>query len=65
MEWLIESHSKLELYPETLYLTQFIVDKYLSKVPIPKKTLQLVVISSLMVACKYEEIYSPETKDFV
>lgn len=41
------------------------IDRYLSKNSILRSKLQLVGVSSLFIACKYEEIYAPELKDFV
>ena len=63
VDWLIEVHHKFELMPETLYLTINIVDRFLSmEVAVPRKELQLVGISSLLIACKYEEIWPPEVE---
>ena len=56
---------KFRLLPETLYLCINILDRYLSCEPVPRKRLQLVGVTSLLVACKYEEIYPPEVKDCV
>ena len=56
---------KFCLVPECLYLTVSIIDRFLAKVPIDKDTLQLVGITSLFVAAKYEEIYPPAAKDCV
>lgn len=58
-DWLIEVHDKLLLMPETLYLTVYIIDQYLSMESIPKKELQLVGVSAMLIACKYEEIWAP------
>ncbi|KAI3993963.1 hypothetical protein MKX01_002976 [Papaver californicum] len=65
VDWLIEVHSKFELAPETLYLTIHIVDRYLSTHIIVKRELQLLGISSMLIASKYEEIWAPEVSDFV
>ncbi|KAK9273674.1 hypothetical protein L1049_018484 [Liquidambar formosana] len=65
VDWLIEVHNKFELMPETLYLTINIVDRYLSMKIVPRRELQLVGISSMLLACKYEEIWAPEVNDFV
>lgn len=56
---------KFRLLPETLYLCINIIDRYLSVVEVPRKKLQLVGVTALLVACKYEEIYPPEVKDCV
>ena len=41
------------------------MDRYLEKMRVEKGYLQLVGVTALMVAAKYEEIYPPEVKDFV
>ncbi|OIW16280.1 hypothetical protein TanjilG_18995 [Lupinus angustifolius] len=65
VDWLIEVHRKFELMPETLYLTLNIIDRFLSMKAVPRRELQLVGISSMLIACKYEEIWAPEVNDFV
>lgn len=65
VDWLIEVHKKFELVPESLYLTVNIVDRFLSVKAVPRRELQLVGISSMLVACKYEEIWAPEVSDFI
>ncbi|KAL2240015.1 UNVERIFIED_CONTAM: G2/mitotic-specific cyclin S13-6 [Sesamum indicum] len=65
VDWLIEVHKKFELVPESLYLTINIVDRFLSLKTVPRRELQLVGISSMLIACKYEEIWAPEVSDFI
>ena len=65
LDWLIEVHLKFKLLPETLFITINIIDRYLSIRDINRKYLQLLGVSSMFIACKYEEIYSPEIKDFI
>eukprot|EP00261_Vitis_vinifera_P003410 XP_002268488.2 PREDICTED: G2/mitotic-specific cyclin S13-7 isoform X2 [Vitis vinifera] len=65
IDWLVEVHRKLELMPETLYLTINIIDRYLSTKIVSRSELQLVGITSMLIACKYEEIWAPEVNDFV
>ena len=60
VDWLIEVHRKFELMPESLYLTVNIVDRFLSVKAVPRKELQLVGMGSMLIACKYEEIWAPE-----
>ncbi|KAL7177504.1 hypothetical protein ACSBR2_030792 [Camellia fascicularis] len=50
IDWLTEVHRKFELMPETLYLTINIVDRYLSMNVVPGRELQLVSISSMLIA---------------
>ncbi len=65
VDWLVEVHCKFKLRRETLYITITIIDKYLAQQLCSKAQLQLVGVSALLIACKYEEIYPPELKDFV
>ncbi|KAG0502876.1 hypothetical protein HPP92_002948 [Vanilla planifolia] len=60
VDWLIEVHHKFELMPETLFLTMHIIDRYLSVESVLRKELQLVGVGSMLIACKYEEIWAPE-----
>lgn len=65
IDWLIEVHNKFELLKETLYLTINIVDRFLASTNVSRKELQLVGISAMLMASKYEEIWAPEVNDFV
>ena len=65
IDWLIEVHLKFKLLPETLFITVSIIDRYLEKQKVAKSKLQLVGVTALFIASKYEEIYPPEIKDFV
>jgi cyclin B len=64
IDWITEVHRKFSLQEETLFITINIIDRFLSKKIIPRSELQLLGLSSLLIACKYEEIYIPELKDF-
>ena len=65
VDWLIEVHLKFTLLPETLYLTVNLIDRYLALESVSRKRLQLVGVTAMLIASKYEEIYPPEIKDFV
>lgn len=65
IDWLIEVHLKFKLLPETLFITVQIIDRFLEKTRVSKSRLQLVGVTALFIAAKYEEIYPPELKDFV
>ncbi|KAJ4951272.1 hypothetical protein NE237_028104 [Protea cynaroides] len=64
-DWLIEVHHKFELMPETLYLTLYLVDRFLSMKTVPRRELQLVGLGAMLIASKYEEIWAPEVSDFI
>jgi cyclin B len=65
VDWLVEVHLKFKLVPETLYLTINIIDRYLAKTEVTRPKLQLVGVTALLIASKYEEIYPPELRDLV
>lgn len=65
VDWLVEVHLKFRLVPETLHLSINIIDRYCSLVAIKRSKLQLVGVTALLLACKYEEIYPPEVRDCV
>merc|ERR1712168_975238 len=67
IDWLVEVHAQFKLLPETLYLTVAILDRYLAVrcADIKRKKLQLVGVSCMWIASKYEEMYAPEINDFV
>lgn len=65
VDWLVTVHLKFKLLPETLFQTISLIDRYLSKRLVTRQQLQLVGVTAMLLACKYEEIYPPEVKDFV
>ncbi|XP_046746195.1 G2/mitotic-specific cyclin-B1 [Diprion similis] len=66
VDWLVEVHQQFHLTQETLYLTVAILDRFLQAYrTIDRKRLQLVGITAMFVASKYEEMYSPDINDFV
>ena len=65
VDWIIEVHIKFKSLPETLYLCLNYFDRFINLEKISKSRLQLVIITCLFLASKYEEIYPPEMKDFI
>jgi len=67
IDWLIEVHSQFKLLQETLYMTIFIIDKFLQVegFTVRRNKLQLVGVSAMFIASKVEEMYAPEINDFV
>uniref|UniRef100_H0XZ50 G2/mitotic-specific cyclin-B2 n=1 Tax=Otolemur garnettii TaxID=30611 RepID=H0XZ50_OTOGA len=45
---------------ETMYMTVSIIDRFMQNNCVPKKMLQLVGVTAMFVASKYEEMYPPE-----
>ena len=64
-DWLIETHAKFRLLPETLFLALNIVDRFLSLRTISLSKLQLVGVTALFIAAKYEEVLCPSIQNFL
>jgi hypothetical protein len=64
VDWLVEVHTKFRLLPETLFLAVNIVDRYLSEQNTELDQIQLIGITSLFIAAKYEEVFSPAVANF-
>jgi hypothetical protein len=64
-DWLVEVHLKFKLRQETLYLCFQLIDRFLENTNVQRQKLQLVGVTGLMLASKYEEIYPPEVRDYV
>ncbi|XP_051896380.1 G2/mitotic-specific cyclin-B2-like [Pristis pectinata] len=65
VDWLIQVHSRFHLLQETLYMTLAIMDRFLQSQPVSRKKLQLVAVTAMLLASKYEEMYPPVIGDFV
>ena len=65
LEWIIDVHRKFRLKPECLYVTQHIIDQFLSRKKIQKNQLHLLGVSTLLISSKYEEIYPPDLRDLL
>ena len=65
VEWIIDVHRKFRLMPETLYVTVFLIDRFLSLKQIKKSQLHILGVTSLLISTKYEEIYPPDLKDLL
>jgi cyclin B len=65
IDWLVQVHQRFHLLQETLFLTVAILDRFLQVENVAKNKLQLVGVTSMWIASKYEEMYAPEVADFV
>jgi cyclin B len=65
VDWLIEVHYKFKLNPETLFITISLIDRYLSVEQVRRQNLQLVGVTAMLIASKYEDIYPPPIQDFI
>jgi len=65
IDWLVDVHKKYKLRPETLFLAVHLIDRYLEVQVTAQRHLQLVGVTALLIAAKFEEVYPPQIKDFV
>ena len=63
--WLIEVHSNFNLHTNTLYLAYHIIDQFLLHTQCELEQFQLLGITALYIACKYEEVYFPRINEFI
>ncbi|CAI0444585.1 unnamed protein product [Linum tenue] len=64
IDWLIEVAEEYKLVPDTLYLTVNLIDRSLSQIYIEKQRLQLLGVTCMLIASKYEEILAPQVEEF-
>ena len=64
VDWLIEVHTRFHLLPETIFLAVNIIDRFLSTRVVELEKLQLVGVTAMFIASKYEEVLSPHVSNF-
>jgi G2/mitotic-specific cyclin 2 len=64
VDWLVEVHTRFHLLPETLFLAVNIIDRFLSEKVVQLDRLQLVGVTAMFIASKYEEVLSPHVANF-
>jgi G2/mitotic-specific cyclin 1/2 len=64
IDWLIEVHTRFHLLPETLFLAVNIIDRFLSTKVVQLDRLQLVGVTGMFIASKYEEVITPNVANF-
>ncbi|XP_015272693.1 PREDICTED: G2/mitotic-specific cyclin-B1 isoform X2 [Gekko japonicus] len=64
IDWLVQVQMKFKLLQETMYMTVAIIDRFLQNNKVSKKILQLVGVTAMFIASKYEEMFPPEIGDF-
>ncbi|KAN0064900.1 B-type cyclin [Thecaphora frezii] len=65
VDWLLQVHMRYHMLPETLWIAINIVDRFLSVRVVSLAKLQLVGVSAMFIAAKYEEILAPGVDEFV
>lgn len=64
-DWLISCATKLGLRDDTYHFCIHLIDRFLSGRSISTNKLQLVGITALVIAAKYEEVLCPDLKSFL
>nr|ACN54752.1 cyclin B [Scylla paramamosain] len=65
VDWLVQVHHRFTLTQETLFLTVGILDRYLQKERnVPRNKIQLVGVTAMFIASKFEEMVCPDVGDF-
>jgi len=64
IDWLVEVADEYKLVADTLYLTVYLIDQFLSQNCIEMQKLQLLGITSMLIASKYEEFCAPSVEEF-
>ncbi|CAE7159641.1 unnamed protein product [Rhizoctonia solani] len=65
VDWLMQVHMRYHMLPETLWIAINVVDRFLSKRVVSLVKLQLVGVTAMFIAAKYEEILAPSVDEFV
>ncbi|XP_048436490.1 putative cyclin-A3-1 isoform X2 [Pyrus x bretschneideri] len=64
VDWLVDVAEEYKLLSDTLFLTVMYIDRFLSVNVLNRKRLQLLGVSSMLIASKYEEISPPHVEKF-
>ncbi|KAG2498047.1 hypothetical protein HYH03_003808 [Edaphochlamys debaryana] len=64
VDWLVEVSEEYRMVPDTLYYAVSFLDRVLSVQRVSRSQLQLVGITCMWIAAKYEEIYPPNVGEF-
>lgn len=65
IDWLLQVHLRYHMLPETLWIAVNLVDRFLSVRVVSLSKLQLVGVTAMFIAAKYEEILAPSVDEFV
>lgn len=65
IDWMVGVHQRFKLLQETMYMTIDIMDRFLALQSVTRAKLQLVGITSMLIAAKYEETYPPMVHDMI
>lgn len=65
IDWLLQVHARYHMLPETLWIAINVIDRFLSNRVVSLLKFQLVGVTAMFVAAKYEEIMAPSVDEFV
>ncbi|KAK0520075.1 B-type cyclin [Tilletia horrida] len=65
IDWLMQIHVRYHMLPETLWIAINLADRFLSVRVVSLAKLQLVGVTAMFIAAKYEEILAPTVDDLV
>ncbi|KPV73230.1 uncharacterized protein RHOBADRAFT_4414, partial [Rhodotorula graminis WP1] len=65
IDWLLQVHLRYHMLPETLWIAINVIDRFLSNRVVSLIKFQLVGVTAMFVAAKYEEIMAPSVEEFV
>ncbi|GAA6004671.1 cyclin family protein [Rhodotorula paludigena] len=65
IDWLLQVHMRYHMLPETLWIAINIIDRFLSNRVVSLVKFQLVGVTAMFIAAKYEEIMAPSVEEFV
>ncbi|KXN74156.1 hypothetical protein CONCODRAFT_81107 [Conidiobolus coronatus NRRL 28638] len=65
VDWLVDVHSKFDMVPEILFLSVNLLDRFLSKMTVKDKKLQLIGATSLLISAKFEQKFIPKISELV
>ncbi|KAK9071111.1 hypothetical protein SSX86_009679 [Deinandra increscens subsp. villosa] len=64
VDWLVEVAEEYKLVSDTLFLAVSYIDRFLSSHNLKRNKLQLLGVSSMLVASKFEEVSPPHVEDY-
>mmetsp|Transcript_17994 Transcript_17994/g.32027 ORF Transcript_17994/g.32027 Transcript_17994/m.32027 type:complete len:243 (-) Transcript_17994:283-1011(-) len=63
VDWLVEVATEYVVLEETTSMAISLIDRYLSTTPVLRSKLQLVGVTAMWIACKYEEVNPPTLEE--
>ena len=65
VDWLLQVHLRYHMLPETIWIAINVIDRFLTKRVVSIVKLQLVGVTAIFIAAKYEEILTPGIRDYI